>query len=141
MATSLVKGKVAGDVVKYFESSEYSLDEAVLRNGGGGLYTDVEIGGRPVAVAAGVATLVEGAGEAAANGIVAEQGIVTLAAAGQTTKLYPILARSGVIWESALSVTDPLGGGLDIAAIVTALAAVGIISRPGKSAMGSEQVT
>ncbi len=141
MPTSLVKIKVAGDVIKYFESVEHSMDEAVLENGGIGQYTDVEIGGRPVQVSGGVATFTEAGGEASVTGIVAEQGIVTLAASGQTTKLYPILSRSGVIWESGLAATDPLGVALTIATIVTALAAVGIVSRPGKSAFSNEQVT
>lgn len=146
MVTTLTKGNIAGDVIKYFLTEEYSMEEFVLHNAGLADYTDFDIGGRPVdlTTVAGKATLVEGGKEADASGIVATKGhIDSLAAAADTPKKYAILRRIGVVWESGMHVLDPAGAAIvpaDVGAALNAIAG-GIVSKTGGTTQGSTQTT
>ena len=146
MATTLTKKTIAGDVIKHFESEEYCMEEAVLKNVDAIVdMTNFDVGGRPVALAAGTATLIEGGDEANTTGIVAEQGHITLLAATlSTTRLYRILARGpAVVWESGMATLDPAGTAISPSDVGDALNAVlgGINARPGKGALTSVQDT
>ncbi len=143
----LSKTKIAGDVIKHFESNEFCFDEATLTNAGAVDYTDIDIGGRPVVYDGTTAEFVEvglvGSDEADVNAIIAEKGHLDGLAAGvTTTRKYVILARGpAVVWQSGMALLDADGNTMTLADLIVPLGAENILQRPGKSALGSEQVT
>ena len=148
VSTVLTKQAIAGDTIKNHYDEEYTMESAVLENAGLGQYTDFEIGGMPVVLAAGVATLVEdglvGADQTDANGIVATKGKVTLATTASTVEKYLILVRGpAVIWSNGIAPEDGLGVAIVAATIATALAAESppIITAVGGGALVEEQTT
>ncbi len=148
VATVLTKQNIAGNAIKNHYDEEYTMESAVLENGGLAQYTDVEVAGMPVVLAAGVATLVEvglvGADQTDANGIVATKGRVTLATTAATVEKYLILTRGpAVVWNDGIAAADGEGTAYTKATIATALAAVSppIITKLGGGALVEEQTT
>jgi len=147
MAAPLTKTKIAGDVIKYFDSNEFCFDEATLTNEGLVALTDFDIGGRPVVYDGTTASIVEVGlatfDDADANGIIAEKGhIDTLAPSGVTTRKYVILVRGpAVTWQSGMDPNDPTGTPHVFANLATALLAENILQRPGGGAIGANFVT
>ena len=148
VSTVLTKQNIAGNAIKNHYDEEYTMESCVLKNGGLGAYTDLEVAGMPVVVAAGVATLVEdglvGADQTDANGIVATKGRVTLATTVETVEKYVVLVRGpAVIWSNGIAAEDGLGVAIVAATIATALAAESppIITAVGGGALVEEQTT
>lgn len=133
MAT-ITKNRSVSDFLLQHESTDYTVESAVIKNAtGGATVTDADLTGMPVVITpgSGVAELCEvglaGFEETDANGlIVSNVRLSTLAATVSTTQKYAILLRGpATLVEQGLPAADHAGVTWDtLAEIITAFAAL-----------------
>lgn len=117
--TTKTKNPVIGDLLIHEESAIFCREEIAITNPTAAAFTAKV--GQPL----DGGTLVVDAGEAGCDGILLEE--VTLTASQTTTKKYAYLARGpAVLNKSSIIVLDSNGATMDIAALVSALAALDI---------------